>query len=116
MMPVRLPIIEAIEPSWVFEFTCCSRDEKVASCWTNWVESIGASGSWLRTCATRSLMKLLNSFPIAGWLAAAGAAAAATGGCEEAVAPITDVIEGSPRVSCRVGRRAGYAETTGSRG
>ena len=43
--------------------TCCSRLEKVASCSTNWVESIGESGSWLRTWAVSSWMKLMNSSP-----------------------------------------------------
>ena len=43
-----------------FARTCCSTPEKLASCETNSVESIGFSGSWLRICVVRRLQEGLE--------------------------------------------------------
>ena len=43
------------------ERICCSTAEKLASCETNSVESIGFSGSWFFICVVRSVRKVWKS-------------------------------------------------------
>src|SRR6185369_7777440 len=99
---------------------CCATPVICTSCWVNWLESSGDSGSWFFSCVVSSARKVLkfdarSARPSAVLSLLAGAAAAAVGVVAGAVLVTVMALDPDVHARGRAAAQVGLGEAGGVR-